>query len=134
MYKKGQKVYQVTGSTGRDAVAWIKEFEVASWGAKEGTLRRMDNGQMSKTVVYTSAYNPDGRCNLRGHFSGIYAADKYTREQIESIALLLATKARADRIEHLRECLTRDAGPGYHKSIQGDLDLLLASTPSVMWL
>ena len=36
MYKKGQKVYRVIGATGRDAVAWIKEFEVVSWGAKEG--------------------------------------------------------------------------------------------------
>lgn len=104
MFKKGQRVYKIDGGN-RNGRMSIREYEVMSWGATRGTLRRVSDGSMAKVTFYTTAYDETGRCHLRGHFSRICSTAVVTREQATEFALALGREEIAYELDHLRECV-----------------------------
>ena len=56
MFKKGQKVTMFHIQPNRDYTAlsvWSRDFEVMSWGAKQGTLSHVVDGKNAEFRVYT---------------------------------------------------------------------------------
>lgn len=104
MFKKGQRVYKIDGGN-RNGHMWIREYEVMSWGAKQGTLRRVSDGSMARVTFYTEAYDKTGRCHMRGQFSRIVPVATTPREQAAEIALALGREEIAYELDHVRECV-----------------------------
>lgn len=129
MFKKGQLVYEVFPFS-RDGRMKIRLRIVDSCGAMRGTLCDGVTGRMTKSFFYVKHYDETGRNTCRGNFSGLYAANEYTPEQIQEIALQIGREQIAFEIEHCRSCSENNpsAPRAYHEAIDKMLQNVLKAT------
>jgi hypothetical protein len=118
-FNKGDKVYEI-GSLDGKGMFYIREVEIKSWGAKQGTAISMENGKYTESRIYVTHANnqPHG-----AHYFKIGTVDPVAK------ALELAASFIAHNLADAQSRLGMDA---YHQgAIQERIAFFSTAKPSV---